>query len=88
MGRGEEKIKTLFQESRVPLWERRNWPVMVKDRTIVWTRRFGAAAEFAATAETERILIVRESKPSTPASIVAEGHPMSAGFSGARGGLI
>jgi tRNA(Ile)-lysidine synthase len=79
VGRSEEKIKTLFQESRVPLWERRNWPVMVNDRAIVWTRRFGASAEFAAGAETERILIVRESKPTTPASIVSEGYPVSGG---------
>ena len=29
MGRpGSEKIKTLFQEFRIPLWERRRWPVI------------------------------------------------------------
>lgn len=78
----EPKMKTLFQQSRIPLWERRNWPVIADDRgTVVWTRRFGAAARFAATSGTERILIVRESKPSGAASIVSEGHPAVSGFS-------
>lgn len=43
-----EKLKTLFQENRVPLWERRHWPVLIADNNLVWTRRFGVAAEFAA----------------------------------------
>ena len=55
-----EKIKTLFQESRVPLWERRSWPVIVRDQSIVWTRRFGAAGDFAAGPECRHILLLRE----------------------------
>lgn len=43
-----EKIKTLFQQFRVPLWERRTWPVLTCGGQIVWVRRFGVAAEFAA----------------------------------------
>jgi tRNA(Ile)-lysidine synthase len=54
------KIKTLFQEYRVPLWERRAWPVIVMGDSIVWTRRFGPARQFAATAESESILLVKE----------------------------
>ena len=41
-----EKIKTLFQEYRVPLWERRTWPVVVSTgaaESILWSRRFGVA---------------------------------------------
>jgi tRNA(Ile)-lysidine synthase len=57
---GAEKIKTLFQEFRVPLWERRHWPVLLKGETIVWARRFGPAARFAAGSGTSRILQVRE----------------------------
>ena len=45
---GEEKIKTLFQEGRIPLWERRHWPVVVCGSSVVWTRRFGPDARFAA----------------------------------------
>jgi tRNA(Ile)-lysidine synthase len=54
------KIKTLFQDYRVPLWERRTWPVIVMGDSIVWTRRFGPARQFAATAESESILLVKE----------------------------
>lgn len=54
------KIKTLFQDFRVPLWERRTWPVIVMGDSIVWTRRFGPARQFAVTAESESILLVKE----------------------------
>jgi tRNA(Ile)-lysidine synthase len=54
------KIKTLFQDYRVPLWERRTWPVIAMGDLIVWTRRFGSARQFAATAESESILLVKE----------------------------
>ncbi len=55
------KIKTLFQEYRIPLWERRRWPVIAMGERIVWTRRFGVAREFAASADSESMLLVRES---------------------------
>jgi tRNA(Ile)-lysidine synthase len=42
-----EKLKTLFQEERVLLWERRHWPVVVCGDEIVWVRQFGCAAKFA-----------------------------------------
>jgi tRNA(Ile)-lysidine synthase len=46
-GRSEaEKLKTLFQEFRIPLWERRHWPVLIWNDQIVWSLRFGVAAEF------------------------------------------
>jgi tRNA(Ile)-lysidine synthase len=67
-----EKIKTLFQEYRVPLWERRTWPVVTRGNAIVWSRRFGVAGEFAAGPETGKILTIREvmeSKPRLGASI-------------------
>lgn len=59
-----EKIKTLFQQDRVPLWERRNWPVLAKGDSIVWTRRFGAAAEYAASYRSVSAFSVRESEES------------------------
>jgi tRNA(Ile)-lysidine synthase len=43
-----EKLKTLFQEAKVLLWERRHWPVLELDGEVVWARRFGAAAHAAA----------------------------------------
>jgi tRNA(Ile)-lysidine synthase len=54
------KIKTLFQDFRIPLWERRRWPVILQGESIVWTRRFGAAKQFAASPETESVLLVRD----------------------------
>jgi tRNA(Ile)-lysidine synthase len=38
----------MFQEERVPLWERRHWPVLTCQSEIVWSRRFGPAAILAA----------------------------------------
>jgi tRNA(Ile)-lysidine synthase len=61
-----EKIKTLFQEFRVPLWERRSWPVIARNDSIVWTRRFGVASEFAAGPESRNILMIREVSESNP----------------------
>jgi tRNA(Ile)-lysidine synthase len=57
---GADKIKTLFQEFRVPLWERRTWPVVTLENSIVWTRRFGEAGNFAAGPESRKILLIRE----------------------------
>jgi tRNA(Ile)-lysidine synthase len=61
-----EKIKTLFQEFRIPLWERRSWPVIARSGSIVWTRRFGVAGEFAAGPESRNILMIREVSESNP----------------------
>lgn len=69
----KQKIKTLFQDGRVPLWERRNWPVVVgsavrsamredgsRDGTILWSRRFGVASDFAANPRSRKVLVIRE----------------------------
>lgn len=42
------KIKTLFQEQRVYLWERKHWPVMEISGTIGWARAFGPEVRLAA----------------------------------------
>jgi tRNA(Ile)-lysidine synthase len=55
-----EKIKFFFQEARIPLWERGNWPIITYNETIVWARRFGAAADFATGPETRSVLQVAE----------------------------
>ena len=46
-----EKVKSLFQEHRVVLWERRHWPVVVSGEEIVWVRGFGTAAAFQGSEE-------------------------------------
>jgi tRNA(Ile)-lysidine synthase len=57
----ERKIKFLFQEARVPLWERRNWPIITFNESIVWIRGFGVSAEFAAQPSTRVVLQVADS---------------------------
>jgi tRNA(Ile)-lysidine synthase len=54
---GPEKIKTLFQQFRIPLWERRHWPVLMDGQSIVWTHRFGPAKEYAADPDTPTLRI-------------------------------
>jgi tRNA(Ile)-lysidine synthase len=56
----ETKLKSLFQEARVPLWSRRHWPVITCGENIVWAARFGPAAEYAVTPDTRTVLRVRE----------------------------
>jgi tRNA(Ile)-lysidine synthase len=57
---GEQKIKTLFQEYRIPLWERRHWPVLTDGASIVWARRFGPAANVVVGPGTRRFLAIQE----------------------------
>ena len=55
-GRGVEKLKILFQEARVPLWNRRHWPIITMGDEIVWAWHFGSAAAFQAGNMTNCIL--------------------------------
>jgi tRNA(Ile)-lysidine synthase len=57
---GPEKIKTLFQRARVPLWERRSWPVVVCGGEVVWARRFGPAAAWVAGESAGKILFIHD----------------------------
>ncbi len=54
------KLKNLFQQERVPLWERRTWPVLIHEGAIVWARLFGPAAGFAASGQSRQVLEIRE----------------------------
>lgn len=59
-----EKLKSLFQKFRIPLWERRGWPVItLADGTVVWARRFGVSAAFAPGPESTRLLSISEPAP-------------------------
>ena len=44
-GQAAKKLKFLFQEHRVLLWERKHWPVVALGDRIIWTRQFGYAAK-------------------------------------------
>jgi tRNA(Ile)-lysidine synthase len=55
-----ERIKLLFQRARIPLWERRSWPVITSGSEIIWARRFGPAAELMATPQSRVLLKIQE----------------------------
>jgi tRNA(Ile)-lysidine synthase len=54
------KLKELFQRARIPVWERQNWPVLASGSDVIWTRRFGVGAKYAAGGQTRRFLDVVE----------------------------
>jgi len=57
---GEKRVKDLFQDARIPLWDRGTWPVLTAGSRIVWARRFGPAAGSAAGPATRLVLRVEE----------------------------
>lgn len=57
---GEVKVKFLFQEAKVPLWERRHWPVVTSGEAIVWVKGFGPAAGLAAAPDAGHVLCIRQ----------------------------
>ncbi len=54
------KVKMMFQEGRVPLWERGTWPIITVASSIIWSRGFGPAVDVAAHRDTRRVLKVRD----------------------------
>jgi len=83
---GMEKLKTLFHRSRVPLWERSQWPVITSGGEIVWSRQFGPAAPFAASPASRNVLLIRDfgESPPAPDTSISCGELMAPG--GAPGG--
>jgi tRNA(Ile)-lysidine synthase len=59
----DQKIKEMFQVERVPSWLRESWPIVSSGDTILWARKFGAAAEFAASRESGPVVRVWETEP-------------------------
>jgi len=59
-GRSSEKVKFLFQEGRIPIWERQGWPILTSGGRIVWVKEFGASAEVTPSASTTRVIRVVE----------------------------
>jgi tRNA(Ile)-lysidine synthase len=59
---GVEKLKELFEDRRIPSWERRNWPIISIGNAVVWASGFGPAAEFAVTPDSRTVLTIRETR--------------------------
>ena len=55
-----KKVKTLFQEQRIPVEERAGTPVVLCDGEIVWVPRWGVAAAFGLSRESRRALVIEE----------------------------
>ena len=55
-----ERIKVLFHEARIPVWERAGWPVISAGGEIAWSSHFGPAARLAATPVSRPVLVVEE----------------------------
>ena len=53
------KLKALFQQEKILLWERRHWPILEFKGEIVWARRFGAAERFTVRHPSIPLLLVR-----------------------------
>ncbi|MBC7928472.1 MAG: tRNA lysidine(34) synthetase TilS [Bryobacteraceae bacterium] len=75
--RGMKKIKELFQEFRIPIWDRHLWPVLTCSERVVWSRFFGVAARNTVAEQTESVLrvLVRDlSSAQAVMNLRAEGH--------------
>lgn len=57
---GPEKLKQMFQARRIPLWDRRFWPIIESSQGIVWSRQFGPSARNQATPATKTVLEIAE----------------------------
>jgi tRNA(Ile)-lysidine synthase len=66
-GRMRQKLKMLFQEARIPIWDRQSWPVLTSGGDIVWTRGFGVAERFLPGDGTRTLLRVYELGTGSPA---------------------
>jgi tRNA(Ile)-lysidine synthase len=51
-----QKIKELFQDFRIPVWERQDWPVITVCGSVAWAKQFGPAAEFAVEDDSRTVL--------------------------------
>jgi len=45
----DQKIQEMFQQARVPSWQRPFWPILCQGTEILWARQFGPAATWVAS---------------------------------------
>ncbi len=57
-GRSCEKIKALFQQERIPIWDRQGWPVLTSGDRILWARKFGVSADAVPSASSIKVVCV------------------------------
>lgn len=54
------KVKELFQEHKIPLGQRKSWPVLECDNEVVWVRGFPPASSAVASPSSKQALAIRE----------------------------
>ena len=54
------KLKELFRQRKIPLEQRRLWPVLESGKEIVWVRGFPVVASVAVTAESREAIVMGE----------------------------
>lgn len=72
VGHATEKIKTLFQLGRIPIWNRQGWPVITSGERIVWTRGFGVSSEYVPAVGSNRILRILEQESDSAESNLSD----------------
>lgn len=63
-GVSAERVKLLFQQCRIPLWERRNWPMITRNDEVVWMFGMGVASGRKASVGSPALAIRVEAPPS------------------------
>ncbi len=58
--RSRKKLKTLFQQERIPVAERTRLPLAVSGEEIVWVARLGVAAGYELTTASTNALVIEE----------------------------
>ena len=62
-----EKVKLLFQQGRIPLWERRNWPMVTRKDEILWALGLGVSAGYSVSPASVKCLGVQVIDPAPSA---------------------
>lgn len=57
---GVQKMKRLFQEYKIPVRERKAWPVLTSGGKLAWAGRLPVAEEFAASGNTRAAVCIAE----------------------------
>jgi len=50
------KLKDLFQQARIPHWDRQGWPVVTDGEKIIWTRKFGVSSAYRPCEHTQKLI--------------------------------
>lgn len=65
------KLKELFRQQKIPLNQRKLWPVLECGKTIVWVRGFPPATPVAASPDSKQVMVIGE-EPHRTLSMHAE----------------